>query len=109
MVESFDGLSEKEATERVKRLKILLQKREDFKQLSKILFEFTRAWKERKGRLAEVVSAEPLSDKVRENMEKSLIPPCFAAYLGSFLGFLLSKNRLQRARQRSVKITPNYS
>ena len=72
MVESFDGFSEKEATERVKSLKILLQKRGDFKQLSKILYEFTRAWKERKGPVAEVVSTEPLSGKVRESMEKSL-------------------------------------
>jgi len=72
MVESFDGLSEKEATKRVKSLKILLQKRGDFKQLSKILQEFSRAWKERKGRVAEAVSAEPLSSKTREKMEKSL-------------------------------------
>ena len=72
MVEVLDGLSEKEAAKRVKSLKILLQKRGDFKQLSKILYEFTRAWKERKGPMAEVVSAEPLSSKVRESMEKSL-------------------------------------
>jgi len=79
MVESFDGLpagrqglSEKEITIRVRRLKILLQKRGDFKQLSKILQEFSRAWKERKGRVAEVVTAEPLSSKVRESLRKSL-------------------------------------
>ena len=72
MVESFDGLSEKETVKRVKRLKILLQKRGDFKQLSKILYEFTRAWKERKGQVAEVVTAETLSSKARESMEKSL-------------------------------------
>jgi len=72
MVESFDGLSEKETVKRVKSLKILLQKRGDFKQLSKILQEFSRAWKERKGRVAEVVSAESLSSKARVKMEKSL-------------------------------------
>jgi len=72
MVESLDGLSEKETAKRVKNLKILLQKRGDFKQLSKILQEFSRAWKERKGKIAEVVTAEPLSSKVRESMEKSL-------------------------------------
>ena len=72
MVESFDGLSEKETVKRVKNLKILLQKRGDFKQLSKILQEFTRAWKERKGQVAEVVTAEPLSSKAWEDMEKSL-------------------------------------
>ena len=72
MVESLDGLSEKEAAKRVKNLKILLQKRGDFKQLSKILYEFSRAWKEWKGQIAEVVTAEPLSSKARESMEKSL-------------------------------------
>ena len=72
MVESFDGLSEKEAAKRVQRLKTLLSKRGDFKQLSKILQEFSRAWKERKGQIAEVVTAEPLSSKARESMEESL-------------------------------------
>lgn len=72
MVESLDGVSEKETAARVKNLKVLLQKRGDFKQLSKILQEFSRAWKERKGQIAEVVSAEPLSSKVRESMTESL-------------------------------------
>ena len=72
MVESFDGVSEKEAAKRVQRLKTLLSKRGDFKQLSKILYEFTRAWKERKGQIAEVVTAEPLAGKARESMEESL-------------------------------------
>lgn len=72
MVEALDGVSEKEAVKRAKSLKILLQKRGDFKQLSKILQEFSRAWRERRGSVAEVVSAEPLSSKAREDMEKSL-------------------------------------
>lgn len=72
MVESFDKLSESEARERVRMLKVLLLKRGDFKHLSRILQEFSRAWKERKGRVAEAVSAEALSHKAKEKMEKSL-------------------------------------
>lgn len=72
MVESLDGVSEKEAAKRVQRLKLLLQKRGDLKLLSKILQEFSRAWKERKGQIGEVVTAEPLSKLTREKIEKSL-------------------------------------
>ena len=72
MVESLDGLSEKEAAKRVKRLKALLQRRGDSKHISKILREFARAWKERRGQTGEAVSAEPLSKQTRERVEKAL-------------------------------------
>ena len=50
MVEVFDGLSEKEAKKRAQNWKHLLYKRGASKQVSKILQEFVRAWKERKGK-----------------------------------------------------------
>ncbi|HCM36781.1 MAG TPA: hypothetical protein DIS53_02545 [Candidatus Wildermuthbacteria bacterium] len=72
MVQLFDGLSETEAREKVKRLKLVLRKRGDAKRISEILREFARAWKQRKGPIARVVSAEPLLKETRMHMEQSL-------------------------------------
>lgn len=72
MVRALDGATEKEAEKKIQRLKELLYKRGDFKQISKILQEFAKAWKERNGKIANVVSAEPLADKTKKEMQKSL-------------------------------------
>ena len=72
MVEAFDGVSEKDAKKRAQTLKRMLYKRGDSKHISKILQEFARAWKERKGQTATVLSAELLSGKTRKQFEESL-------------------------------------
>lgn len=72
MVDALDGLSEKEAKQKIHIIKQLLHKRGDFKQVSRILQEFTRAWKERKGKVATVLSAEPLVDKMRKQFQEAL-------------------------------------
>lgn len=73
MVEAFDGASEKETQKRVSVLKRMLYERGDSKQISKILQEFARAWKERKGKVAMVLSAEPLAEKTKKQLEQSLL------------------------------------
>jgi len=72
MVAAFDGVSEKEAKKRAQILKRMLYKRGDSKQISKILQEFARAWKERNGQGATVVASSPLLGKTRKQMEQSL-------------------------------------
>ena len=72
MVQSLNGATEKEAARKIQRLKKLLYKRGDFKQASSILREFSRAWRERDGKIATVVSAEALSGKAKATIEKSL-------------------------------------
>jgi F0F1-type ATP synthase delta subunit len=72
MVQALDGVSEKEAIGKIRRLKALLYKRGDFKHMGKILQEFSKAWQERKGKVATVVTAEPLSDKAKKNIDASL-------------------------------------
>ena len=72
MVEVLDGLSEKDAKKTAQNWKRLLYRRGASKQVSKILQEFARAWKERKGRIATVLSAEPLADKSKKQFEEAL-------------------------------------
>ncbi len=72
MVRALDGASEGEAAQKVQRLKRLLYKRGDFKHISNILREFARAWDERKGRKAIVVSAQPLAESTKADMQKRL-------------------------------------
>jgi len=72
MVEAFDGLSEKEAGKRAQNWKHLLYKRGASKQVSKILQEFARAWKERNGKMAVLLTAEPLPDKTSKQFEAAL-------------------------------------
>ena len=72
MVEALDGSSEKEARETMQAIKRLLYKRGDFKHVSRILQEFERAWQERKGKIATVVTAFPLAEKTKIAIEKSL-------------------------------------
>lgn len=72
MVEAFEGVSKKEAKKRAQILKRVLYKRGDSKHISKILQEFARAWKERSGKCATVLSAKPLAGKMRKQIEQSL-------------------------------------
>jgi len=72
MVQALDGVSEKEAAQKIRRLKKLLYKRGDFKHVSAILQEFARAWRERKGKTATVISAQPLAEKTKADMARSL-------------------------------------
>lgn len=72
MVKVLDGVSAKEAAKRVSILKRVLYKRGDSKHISKILQEFAKAWKERKGKTATVLSAEPLAEKTKKQFEQSL-------------------------------------
>ena len=72
MVVAFEGLSEKEAKKRAQILKRVLYKRGDSKHISKILQEFARAWKERSGQTAIVLSGELLSGKTRKQFKESL-------------------------------------
>ena len=72
MVQALNEVSEKEAAQKIKRLKNLLYKRGDFKQVSAILREFSKAWKERNGKIAMVVSAEPLAENTKNQIEQSL-------------------------------------
>ena len=73
MVRVFDGLSGAETREKVRRLKLVLRKRGDAKRISEILREFSRAWKQRKGPIARVVSTEALPKEVRMPMEQKLL------------------------------------
>ncbi|MBI2098735.1 MAG: F0F1 ATP synthase subunit delta [Candidatus Wildermuthbacteria bacterium] len=72
LVETLEDASESEAKKKVQRFKLMLQKRGDAKYASEILREFAKAWKERKGPIATVVSAESLAPAVRKEMEQSL-------------------------------------
>ncbi|HEX9722284.1 MAG TPA: F0F1 ATP synthase subunit delta [Candidatus Paceibacterota bacterium] len=72
MVQALDGATEKEAQQVIQRFKDLLYKRGDFKHISSILREFERAWQERNGKTATVVSAHSLAEKTKTEMAKSL-------------------------------------
>ena len=72
LVETLEQASEATAKKIVQRFKLMLQKRGDVKYASEILREFAKAWKERKGPIAMVVSAESLAPAVRKEMEQSL-------------------------------------
>jgi len=72
MVDFFEGATEAETKKRAKRLKEVLQKRGDMKRVSSVLQEFQKAWKERKGKIATVVSAQSLEDATRKEMRQSL-------------------------------------
>ena len=72
MVAAFDGVSEKEAKKRAQILKRVLYKRGDSKHISKILQEFSHAWKERNGKTAITLTAEPLPDKIKKQFETTL-------------------------------------
>ena len=62
----------RQAKEKAQRFKLMLRKRGDAKYASEILREFVKAWKERKGPIATVVSAESLAPAIRKEMEQSL-------------------------------------
>lgn len=72
MVEVFDGQSEKDARKTAQNWKRLLYKRGASKQVSRILQEFARAWKERKGQIALALSAAPLPEQTKKHVEQSL-------------------------------------
>jgi F0F1-type ATP synthase delta subunit len=72
MVQVLHGASEQEAAQKIQRFKRILYKQGDFKNISKILQEFSRAWFERNGKQATVVTAQPLAEKTRVGMQKQL-------------------------------------
>ncbi len=71
--ETLEGVSQKtQATVRIKNFKKLLKKRGDLKLLAQILQEFQKAWRERKGKIGELLSAKPLSPAIREYSKKAV-------------------------------------
>lgn len=115
LVRAFEGLSEKEAKEKAQVLKRVLYKRGDSKHISDILQAFARAWKERNGKFATVLSAEPLEKKIKKHLEQSLskkrylmeekIDPGVIGGVALFLGndFLIDgtmRGKLQRLAKR---------
>ena len=68
MVQALEDVSEVQAKERIRRLKLVLRKRGDAKRIGEILHEFVRAWKERKGKIATMVGAQVLSDRTKKEM-----------------------------------------
>ena len=115
MVKVLDGVSAKEAAKRVSILKRVLYKRGDSKHISKILQEFAKAWKDRNGKVATVLTVEPLADKTGEQFEKALskkryimeekIDPAAIGGVALFLGsdYVIDgtiKGKLQRLARR---------
>ena len=115
MVKVLDGVSAKEAAKRVSILKRVLYKRGDSKHISKILQEFAKAWKERNGKVATVLTVEPLAGKTKKRFEQSLskkryimeekIDPAAIGGVALFLGsdYVIDgtiKGKLQRLARR---------
>ncbi len=63
--------------QRLRNFKKLLKKRGDLKLVSKILQEFSKLWKERKGTVAYVISAKPLRPHARESLKRALVKKGF--------------------------------
>jgi F0F1-type ATP synthase delta subunit len=72
LVDILKDASEKEALEKAKRFKKMLYKQGAFKRVGEILMNFSKAWKEKDGAIATVVSAQPLSAQTKSNMEETL-------------------------------------
>ena len=115
MVAAFEGVLEKEAKKRAQILKRVLYKRGDSKHISKILQEFARAWKERNGKVATVLTVEPLAGKTKKRFEQSLskkryiveekVDPSVIGGVALFLGsdYVIDgtiKGKLQRLARR---------
>jgi F0F1-type ATP synthase delta subunit len=72
MAEALHNISEKEAATKIKRLKHMLYKRGDFKHTSAILREFSKMWRERNGKTATIVTAQPLAQGIKQYIEQPL-------------------------------------
>ena len=72
LFEYMKDASEKEAAKRIQVFKELLKKRGDLKLLTTVLQEFQKLWRDRNGKIAEVVSAKPLSVHTEESFKKQL-------------------------------------
>ena len=72
LVESLDGVSEKEVRTRIVRFKTLLKKRGDLRLLSAVLAEFAKLWEQRKGKVASVVFARKPSALLSGLMKRTL-------------------------------------
>lgn len=71
----FDFLQKgkkEEFAQRIKRFKDLLKRRGDLKFASGVLQEFSKLWKERKGKIATVISAKLFSNTFKESFVKKL-------------------------------------
>ncbi len=64
--------SEAEIKDKAKKLKLILQKRGEVKLAGDILREFSRAWAERMGPIAKIISATPIQEKTREKIYSEL-------------------------------------
>ncbi|MEK7542088.1 MAG: F0F1 ATP synthase subunit delta [Patescibacteria group bacterium] len=72
LLEVLEGQSRKEIRLLSSRFKELLKKRGDLKYLAQILREFKALEEEKKGKLGEVVTANPLSGVVKSQVQKVL-------------------------------------
>lgn len=114
--DSLEKVSESEAQKRIRRFRNLLKKRGDLRLLSTILQEFHRIWKERKGKVAQAVSAKPLGATLENSLETKLRKQGFileskveesvgggvALYLGNeYLVDNTIKGRLKRIWQKT--------
>jgi F0F1-type ATP synthase delta subunit len=72
LVDSLKNASESEVLEKVKRFKKLLYKQGTFKKAGEILMYFSKAWREKDGDIATVVTAKSLSAHTKSSIEKTL-------------------------------------
>ena len=72
LLETLDGVPQKEQRVRVERFKNLLKKRGDLRFSNTILQEFEKLWEQRKGTVARLVSASKLPPSISGPMKKSL-------------------------------------
>ena len=72
LVESLEGVMEKEQREIAARFKHLLKKRGDLRHVSSVLQEFKKLWEERKGKIARVVAATELPSSLSSFMKSAL-------------------------------------
>ena len=76
---ALEGKTEKESEKIAENFKKLLKRRGDVKLMQKILREFERLWEERKGKIAQIFSARPLSHKSKSELEEKLKKEGFQA------------------------------
>lgn len=72
LVEILKKTPEKELPHKIRKFKILLKKRGDFKNASTIVQEFQKMWEESKGKVGKVVMAGVLPDRALRDVKHSL-------------------------------------
>lgn len=72
LINSLEGATESKRKNVMGRFTKLLQKRGDLRKLSAILREADKLWQDKKGKLAQVVSAQGLSPEERTDVESFL-------------------------------------